>query len=123
MDNLENNLPTRPEGEPLPTQYDSLRQLVVSILVLLIVISGTLNVFFLRQARTSRQELDAFRLQVNAMTAQYQKSVAPAMEEFVRKLGEFGRSHPEFMPILNRHLSKPGTSGPAPAAPANVSKK
>jgi hypothetical protein len=123
MDNLENNLPTRPEGEPLTTQYDSLRQLVVCILVLLIVISGTLNVFFLRQARTSRQELDAFRLQVNAMTAQYQKSVSPAMEEFVRKLGEFGRSHPEFMPILNRHISTPGNPGPAPAAPANVNKK
>jgi hypothetical protein len=123
MDNLENNLPTQPEGEPLPTQYDSLRQLVLSILVLLIVISGTFNIFLLRQARTSRQELDAFRVQVTAMTAQYQKNVAPAIEEFVRKLGEFGRSHPDFMPILNRHLPTPANPGPAPAAPANVNKK
>ena len=119
MDNLENDLPTQPEGEALSAQYDSLRQLVVCILVLLIVISGTLNVFLLRQARTSRQELDA----VNAVVAQYQKNVGPAMDEFVRKLAEFGRSHPDFMPILNRHLSKPGTAGPAPAAPANVKKK
>jgi hypothetical protein len=123
MDNLENNLPTQPESEPLPSQYDSLRQLVISILVLLLVISGTLNVFLHRQARSSRQELDALRPQVNAMTAQYQRNVAPAMDEFVRKLAEFGRKNPDFMPVLNRHLSKPEAPGPAPAAPAGVNKK
>jgi hypothetical protein len=123
MDNLENNLPTQPEGQPLTTQYDSLRQLVVSILVLVIVISGTLNVFLSHQARTSRQELDAFRRQVDAGTTQFQKNVVPAMDEFVRKLTDYGRSHPDFMPILNRHLSNPAPAGPAPVALTNASKK
>ena len=129
MDNLENNLPTQTEAEPLPTQFDSLRQLVVSMLVLLIVISGTLNVFLLRQAKTSRQELEAFRPQVNAIVAQYQKNIGPAMDEFVRKLVGYGKTHPDFDPILSRYLPKPSVPGPtpipapAPAAPASVNKK
>ena len=105
----------------MPGQDDSLRQLVVSMLVLLIVISGTLNVFLLRQARTSRQELEAFRPQVNGITAQYEKNVGPAMDEFVRKLAGFGKTHPDFAPIINHYL--PGTPGPAPAAPANATGK
>ncbi len=119
MDNLENNLPAPSQDEPSPAQYDSLRQLVVSILVLVIVISGTLNVFFLRQAKASRQELDAIRPQVNAMVAQYQRNLAPTMEETARKLTEFARSNADFAPILSRHLSTPGTPAPAPAAQAN----
>ena len=127
MDNLEDNLPTQSQPQPLPPQDDSLRHLVVSILVLVIVISGTLNVFFLRQAGAARQELDAIRPQVNAMMAQYQKTVGPAMEDFVGKLKGFARSNSDFAPILNRHFSAPGTPGPAsapaPAPPAGMNKK
>lgn len=120
MDNLENDLPAQTQGEPPPTQDDSLRQLVVSILVLLIVVSGTLNVFLLHQAGTSRQELEAIRPQVDLMVTQYLKNVGPAMDEFVRKLTEFARSHPDFAPTLNRH--KLGTGGPGPSLPAKANK-
>ena len=112
MDNLENNLPTQSQPQPLPTQYDSLRHLVVSILVLVIVISGTLNVFFLRQAGAARQELDAIRPQVNAMMGQYQKNVGPAMEDFVGKLTEFAEATPTSRPsstgISRRPEPQPG---------------
>ncbi|MGO8678425.1 MAG: hypothetical protein ACLQVX_21495 [Limisphaerales bacterium] len=127
MDNLENNPPAQTEPESLPTQYDSLRQLVLSVLVLVIVISGTLNVFLLRQAKTSSQELETFRPQVNAIVAQYQKNIGPAMDDFVHKLVGYGKTHPDFDPILTRYLPKPWPAGPtpfqAPAAPANVNKK
>jgi hypothetical protein len=123
MDNLENDLPAQIQGEPSPAQYDSLRQLVVSILVLLMVVSGTLNVFLLRQSSTSRQELEAIRPQVDAMVSQYQRSVGPAMDEFERKLVEFGRSHADFVPLLSRHLSRVPTRGSAPSSPAKVNQK
>ena len=143
MDNLENNPPAQPEAEPFPTRhdsppgvrtpavadldgrepwlthYDSLRRLAISMLVLLIIISGTLNFFLLRQATSSRQDLDVTRQQVDAFMAQYQQNVAPAMDEFLRKLSEFGRTNPDFKPILDRHLSNPAAPGPTPApAPA-----
>jgi hypothetical protein len=122
MDNLENNLPIQAQAEPLPSRDDSLRQLVVSMLVLMIVISGTLNVFLLRQARTSSQELEAFRPQVNGIVSQYQKNVGPAMDDFVHKLVGFGKTHPDFALILNRYQPK-STPGPAQATPLNVNKK
>ena len=119
MDNLENDLPAQTRGEPSPAQDDSLRQLVVSILVLLIVVSGTLNVFLLHQASTSHQELQAIRPQVDAMVNQDLKNVAPAMDEFDRKLTEFARSHPDFAPILSRHGFAPRGAGPSLPAKAN----
>ena len=118
MDNLENDPPAPTQRDPSPTQDDSLRQLVVSILVLLIVVSGTLNIFLLHQASTSHQELEVIRPQVDLMVTQYLKNVGPAMDEFERKLTEFARSHPDFAPTLNRHrlaTRSPGASLPAKA--------
>jgi hypothetical protein len=120
MDNLENDLPAQTHGEPSPPQDDSLRQLVISTLVLLIVVSGTLNIFLLHMASTSHQELEAIRPQVDGMVSQYLKSVSPAMDEFERKLTEFARSHPDFVPVLNRHRLAP--RGPGPSLPAKPNK-
>jgi hypothetical protein len=119
MDDLENTPPAQPEPEPVTAQYDSLRQLVVWMLVLLIVISGTLNVFLLRQARTSRQELEAARPQVSAIMNQFEK-LGPAMDEFVHKLVAFSKTHPDFAPILNRHLQPSQQTAPPAATPIPI---
>jgi hypothetical protein len=122
MDNLEHNPPTEPQDESLSDPYDSLRQLVISILVLVIVVSATLNVFLLRQAKTSRQDLDAIRPQVNNMVTQYQRNLGPAIDEFIRKLQAYAKKYPDFEPILDKHLGKGGTSAPGPTGPASGKK-
>jgi hypothetical protein len=113
-----------PAGQPdlveLQAQLSSLHNLVVSILALLIVVSGTLWVYLMRQVKYTRLELDAARPQVTNIVAQYQKNSGPAMDEFVRKLTEYGRAHADFAPILAKYGVKPtnttSVTGPVPAA-------
>src|SRR5438046_5038606 len=47
----------QPEVSELREQIESLRQTLVSVLVLVLVISGTLNIFFLRHVHNIREEL------------------------------------------------------------------
>ena len=116
MDNFDNQTPVQSNANDLQTQLDGLRQLVVSILILVIVISGTLNIYLLRQWRTASKDLAGIRPQAAQMIAEYQKVSAPLMTDFVKKITEYGRTHPDFAPILAKYGLKPG--GPPGAVPA-----
>jgi hypothetical protein len=97
--------------------------LVVSILILVIVISGTFNIYLLRQWRSLSRQLAVFRPQATQEIAGYQKSEFPYEQEFVKKLTEYGQTHPDFAPILTKHNLKPAgpteatTTSPQPAGP------
>jgi hypothetical protein len=124
MDNLENQTPAHQELADLQSQCESLRHMVASVLLLLIVVSGTLTIFLLRQVNYSRQELDSIRPQVENMSAQYQKTVGPLLDDFVEKLKKYGQKHPDFAQILNQYGVKPGATGASPGGvPAPASKK
>jgi hypothetical protein len=129
MDNLDTKSPTQLATDDLQAQCDALRHLVVSMLVLVVVISGTLNIYFLRQYKTLSKELAAIRPQFNQMNAVYQKDEAPWMQDIVRKLTEYGRAHPAFAPILTKYNLKPGgptgamPTTPTPQQPAALLKK
>jgi hypothetical protein len=127
MDNFETDRPaSEPDHSQLQAEVDSLRHLVVSIVVLLIVVSGTLNVFLLRQWRTSQTEAKGLR----AIVDEYNKTSVPQITNFVAKLTEFGQTHTNFSYILEKYNLKPATtaatSSPPPAAtrpPAKPAKK
>ena len=129
MDNLDNQTPAQPNTNDLQAQCDALRHLIVSILILVIVISGTLNIYLLRQWRTASKDLAVIRPQATQMIAEYQRVSAPLMTDFVKKITEYGRTHPDFAPVLIKYGFKPGgTTGTAPATtppqqPAAPSKK
>ncbi len=55
MDNLEIRTPVQPNVNDAQAQYDELRHLIVSVLILVIVISGTFNIYLLRQWRSTRR--------------------------------------------------------------------
>ena len=117
MDNPE-PLPSPSQADPaqLQAEINSLRHLIVSVLVLLIVISGTLNVYLLRQWRSSEMELRNVRGFVDS----YNKDYFPQITNYVGKLTDYGRAHTNFVPILKRHgldTAQPGPP-PAPATPA-----
>jgi len=121
-----------PSVEELRQAYDSLRHLVISVLVLLIVVSGTLNLFLLRQAKYARADVAAIKPQVTQLVADYNKNKAPLIQDFARKLVDFGEKHPDFMPILQKYgITRQSTTGappasatsPAPAAAAAPAKK
>ncbi len=118
MDNLDNRTPVQSGEGDLRAQYQSLRHLVTSILVLLVVISGTLNIYLLRQWRSSSKDLEVVRPQAARMLTEYQKVSGPLMENFVKKLAEYGQTHPDFAPIMAKYNLKPAGQTGAPPATA-----
>ena len=123
MDNLEKPAPANDELSQLQAQCDSLRHLVVSVLVLLVVVSGTLTIFLWRQVKNSQLELENMRPQVGLMMAEYQKTVGPIMDDFVRKLADYGKAHADFNPILGKYIRVGPPASPGPVAPPAAAKK
>lgn len=126
MDDLDNRTSGKPDDGELQAQFDRLRHLVTSILILVVVISGTFNICLLRLWRTTSRELAGLRAQATPLMAEYQKS-GPLMQDFIKKLTEYGRTHPDFSPILAKYNLKPAgeTSTPPIRAvpPASVKPK
>jgi len=92
MDNLDNKTLIQPGANDLQAQFDALQHLIVSVLILVVVISGTLNIYLLRQWRTASRDLAGIRPQAAQMIAEYQKVSAPLMTDFVKKVTEYGRT-------------------------------
>ncbi len=108
MDNSENQNPTESRSDSsdlndLRLETAGLRQLLISLIILMIVLSGTLNLYLLRQSRTARADLVAIKPQVTQMVADYNKMNAPVINDFVQKLVDFGQKHPDFMPIVQKY--------------------
>jgi hypothetical protein len=124
MDNLDNKTPVQPDLSDLQAQYDALRHLIVSLMILVVVISGTLNIYLLRQWRSTSKDLTAIRPQATQMIAEFQKVSGPLMQDFVKKIADYGRTHPDFVPVLAKYGLKPSSpTNPPPAAPATTAPK
>jgi hypothetical protein len=116
MENEELKSEPQPQADisALQAQFDSLRHLLVSVLVLLIIVSGTLWIYLMRQVKDTSKALEDIRPQATNMIAQYDKA-RPVLDKFVANLQEFGRTHPDFVPILTKYGLKPaGTLGATP---------
>jgi hypothetical protein len=73
------------------------------MLVLLVLISGTLTIFLVRQWRFAKTDLDVLRPQAAQLINDYNRVSAPAMQDFVRKLAEYSKNHPDFAPIAAKY--------------------
>lgn len=127
MENVPSPAATQPELTALQEQCAQLRQWVTSLLLILIVISGTLSIFLLRQWRFARSELNNIPPAALQMISEYNTS-RPGIEDFLRKLADYSRTHPDFAPIagryhLNEYLPKPGAVPVTSSLPANPSPK
>ncbi len=116
MDLPENKMGSM-EVDDLRQEVDSLRQLVTGLLILLIVVSGTLNIYLLRQAKSVHQELPALR----AQAAQVQRA-ATSIDTFLHDLLKYGSTHSDFAPVMARHgldkLPKPADAMPSAPSPS-----
>ena len=123
MDTLDNKTSVQPDLSDLQPQYHALRHLVVSLLILVVVISGTFNIYLLRQWRSTSKDLTAIRPQAAQMIADYQKS-GPLMQDFLKKVTEYGRSHPDYAVVLTKYGLKPGApNNPPPMTPTTAAPK
>ena len=111
------SLPPAPQAElaELKGRYDSLHSLLISLLLLTIVVSGTFWIFLMRQVKTSKTDLGFVQVNYTNALVQFQRTQR-IIDETVKQLTEFGRTNADFQPILKKYNLTPGaTSGPAPA--------
>ena len=129
MDEIENKSVSAAaaDSSDLGEQIESLRHLVGSILILLVVISGTLTIFLLREMKNISAQLDSFQPGATNAIVVYQKQQGPAMLEFAKKIQQFGQTHPDFTPVLTKwdpvfvawgwKIGAPTSATPAAIAP------
>lgn len=122
---MDDPLQTSASSQPadLQSQLESLRRLTSSLLLLVLLVSLTLTIFLARQWRFTKSEIDLMGPQASQIIAESGKSL-PAMQEFVKRLNEYAKTHPDFGPIANKyHLSEVlGKTGTGTAAAPGTNK-
>ena len=119
MSDLENKTPDAVvEPENLGAQCAALQRQVFTLLIALFVVSGTLTVFLWRQARYAQKDIEAVKAPAAQLIQAFNQE-KPGMDKFVGQLVEYGRTHPDFVPILNKYRI-PLTSTPTAVAPATA---
>jgi hypothetical protein len=116
MNESETNTPVQTE---LLDQLVALRHQVFTLLLALVVISGTLTVVLYRQARLTGKDIDIIKPQATQIIAAFKRD-QPSMENFVKQLTAYGVTHPDFQPILKKYGIVPQAQ---PAATPVVPKK
>jgi len=104
---------TKPEPNP---EIAALKNQVFTLLMALIVLSGTLTIFLYRQSSLAGSDL-AQAKQLNVMVTQNET----ALGNFLNSLVAYGEKHPDFLPVLKKYgiTPQPGVpAGTAPVAPA-----
>lgn len=124
------NLPSpscEAELNELRTQCHQLQQLLSSLLLVLIIVSATLSVFLNRQYRFVKSELDSIAPQAAQLWREHTNNFA-ATQDFAKKLAEYGRTHPDFAPIVDKYrlndlLVKPGMAPITSSLPSSSTNK
>jgi hypothetical protein len=122
MNETETNSPAAGE---LAGRVAALQRQVFTLLLALIVVSGTLTIYLYHQASVTRKDVSAIRPQADKIISVFNQNRA-AMQAFVGQLAIYGQTHPDFQPILKKYgiVPPPVTNAPAkpaaaaPAAPA-----
>jgi len=118
---------TKPSGTTpapaAPSPESALQRQLNLMLLALVVLSGTLTVYLLRQVTYAKKDLNAIKGPATQLIQAFNRD-KPGMDAFLTKLGEYGRTHPDFVPLLNQYqipvaaTPAPATSAPPAAKPA-----
>jgi len=111
MNESETTLPAQTE---IIDQIVALRHQVFTLLLALVVVSGTLTVVLYRQAKLTGRDIEAIKPAATQIIANFNRDRA-GMENFVKQLTAYGATHPDFQPILRKYGVVPQTTA-APAA-------
>jgi hypothetical protein len=120
LDDYSEKGPSRDTVAGLQSTVRSLRLILTAALISMLVLSGSMFVFLLREVSYVRRQITGLR----QFIADYETKEVPVMEDFHRKLQAFARSHPDFTPVLVKHfgssslqVGQPAPT-PAPISPA-----
>lgn len=107
---------TDPKQVDYSSDLAAIRSQLFTLLIALIVVSGTLTVYLYRQASIARKDFDAIKPQADQVVNALGQNQA-AVVSFVNEVVAYGQTHPEFVPVLARHGIAPVPGHPAGAAP------
>lgn len=108
--------------ERLEQSYRSLRKLFNITLAALLILSGSLFVFFLREVSLANRQIT----ELTQFVIDYERSSVPLMDSFHAKLVEFAKANPDFGAIMAKYYSPsggltnrmaPGQGGPVGVPP------
>lgn len=105
------NSPTDSNGE-----IAALQRQMFTLLLALIIVSGTLTVYLYRQASLARKDIDALNQQAGPLIKIVRQN-EPAMMNFVNQLVVYGETHPDFRPVLLKYGIVPPPPGTPIGAP------
>ena len=114
MNESETNPPVQTE---LMDQIVALRHQVFTLLLALVVVSGTLTVVLYRQAKLTGRDIEIIKPQATQIIAAFKRDL-PAMENFVKQLTAYGVTHPDFQPILKKYGIVATQPAATPVVPA-----
>jgi len=117
MNDLETKDPVAPEAENLKLRCDSMQRQMTTLLLALVIVSGTLTVFLWRQTRYARRDLDSIKAAAAPVIQDFNRNRA-GLETFVAKVAEYGRAHADFTPIMVKYGLASVTTAPPAAATA-----
>lgn len=85
--------------ESLQQAFLSLRNLVQAVVIVMIVLSASLNVFLLRQVTLVRKEIQTRETYISA----YLEGGYPKLDTFLDRLQRFAEDNASLQPVLQRH--------------------
>lgn len=113
-----------PDSRQLAQAVETLRRQFQTTLIILIILSGAINLYLLRQFTTLRKEIAVVEPQVKKMASDFERVTRPLMNSFLKQLTDYAQTHPDFRPLLAKYniQSTPAGAGaatpiPAPATP------
>ena len=93
----------------LSNQIAALRRQAFTLLLALIIVSGTLTVFLYRQATLTRRDITAIRPQATQVIQAYNQNIS-SIQTFVKQLVAYGQAHPDFQQqVLKKYGITPQT--------------
>src|SRR5882762_9755085 len=105
--------------ESLQRAYHGLRTLMDTILMILLVLTWSVNIFLLKQLSLVRNEVE----ERQRFIAEYEKNTVPLMSEFLTRLQGFTKTNPDFTNILYKYWMPTNASAAAPVFPRSKIKK
>ena len=98
------------------SEISVLKRQVFTLLLALIVVSGTLTVYLYRQASITGRDIDAIKPQAQQLIGTFNKDQS-LMISFTKQLMAYGQTHPDFRPVLAKYgFAQPATA-PATSKP------
>lgn len=102
MNEPEDTTPDSSELTELRTECEQLRKQATNMLIALVVISGTLAAFLFLQVWRTGKDTDTLREQQTEYAQRAQREQL-FIHSLVPKLAEYGKTHPDFKPIMDKY--------------------